>query len=155
MKLSISEAARRAGVRRNTLYRKLEAGKISKETDAEGKPVIDLAELCRLYPHAATAPGRQPQGQNGAGESSEVNALRELVTVLKNDKDRLTGELEQERKGRATDAEHSREERERMLSLLENAQKQIADMRKPEPPPAPAEHPEPPRRGFFARLLRA
>jgi hypothetical protein len=152
MKLSISEAARRAGVRRNTLYRKLESGKISKETDQDGKPVIDLAELSRLYPQAATAQGRTPKDQNGTAQNTDTQALRELITILKNDKDRLAAELELERAGRAVDTTHAREERERMLSLLESTQRQLTDLRAPHPKQEQAEAPRP-RRGLFARLM--
>lgn len=52
MKLSISEAARRAGVTRVTIYKKLKAGELSKEAGEDGTPVIDLSELARLYPQA-------------------------------------------------------------------------------------------------------
>ena len=151
MKLSISEAARRAGVRRNTLYRKIEAGKLSKETDEDGKPVIDLGELARVYPRAVTAPIQTPSEQKGTTPNSDAQTLRELIVVLSNDKDRLIGELEQERKARAADAERSRDERERMLSLLETAQRQLTDLR-----PVPTEQPAPaPRRNWLARLVGA
>jgi len=54
MKLSISEAARRAGVQRQTLYRNIKEGALSKVNGEDGKPAIELSELARLYPQAVT-----------------------------------------------------------------------------------------------------
>lgn len=48
-KHSISEAAKLAGIARSTLHRHIKAGRISKELDADGQPVIDTAELVRVY----------------------------------------------------------------------------------------------------------
>lgn len=48
-KHSISEAAKLTGKARSTLHRHLKDGKISKEIDADGQPVIDTAELVRVY----------------------------------------------------------------------------------------------------------
>ena len=48
-KHSISEAAKLTGKARSTLHRHLKDGKISKEIGADGQPVIDTAELVRVY----------------------------------------------------------------------------------------------------------
>lgn len=102
MKLSISEAARRAGVNRTTLHRQIEKGRISKETGDDGKPVIDLSELARVYPAVVS-----PQGaQHGVQQQSEQvgtdallrenNLLRETVDDLRKERDRLLGVVEQQ-----------------------------------------------------------
>lgn len=48
-KHSISEAAKLTGKARSTLHRHLKDGKLSKELDADSHPVIDTAELVRVY----------------------------------------------------------------------------------------------------------
>lgn len=169
MKVSISEAARRAGVKRTTIYRKVEAGKLSKEIDDDGNPVIDLSELCRVYPSADTDSQVQQRTTRAGGGRADSSALQELVTALKADKARLTQEndrlihdLERARLDARNDLEREREEKSRLLGMLETAQHQLADLRKPEPEPiatpAPVDAALPPatqRRGFFGRLLRA
>lgn len=51
-RVSISEAAERAGVSRVTMHRALKAGTISKETGDDGKPFVYLSELARVFPKA-------------------------------------------------------------------------------------------------------
>jgi hypothetical protein len=153
MKLSISEAARRAGVGRTGIYRKINAGKLSKETGEDGSPVIDLAELARLFPHAVSDPGHKPDTGRTPDKNTETATLRELVAVLKGDKERLTMELERARIDGRADVERERAERERLLAMLETAQRQLSDLRdrpKEQPAPSPA-----PRRNWFARLVGA
>ena len=48
-KHSISEASKLTGKARSTLHRHLNSGKLSKEIDVNGQPVIDTAELVRVY----------------------------------------------------------------------------------------------------------
>lgn len=153
MKLSISEAARRAGVGRTAIYRKLSAGKLSKENDAEGNPVIDLAELARVFPHAVSDPGQKPVTPRTPEKNTETAALRELVAVLKEDKERLMMEVERARNEARADVERERAERERLLGLLETTQRQLTDLSEK---PKPKEEPAPtPRRGWFGRLVGA
>lgn len=129
MKLSISEAARRAGVKRMTIYRKIENGKLSKETGANGKSVIDFAELTRLYPNAVNATS-QTMRQFVAGKNTQdISALHDLVAMLKQDKERLTGELDQQRLASQADMAREREERYRLMALLETLQHQLTDQR--------------------------
>ncbi len=53
-KVSISEAARMAGIARSTLYRVyIKTGIISTEKDFSGHPVIDVSELVRVFPALA------------------------------------------------------------------------------------------------------
>jgi hypothetical protein len=153
VKLSISEAARRAGVRRNTLYRKLDSGRLSREIDPDGKPVIDLAELCRVYPQAETDRGHTEKKQIGTEESApQTQVLQQLVDSLKADKERLIEELERVRAEARADIDREHVERDRILGLLEIAQRQLADLRQPE---AKAEPQVRRRRGLWARLIGA
>ena len=48
-KHSISEASRLTGRARSTIHKHINDGKISKELDKEGNPIIDTSELVRAY----------------------------------------------------------------------------------------------------------
>jgi transcriptional regulator of acetoin/glycerol metabolism len=142
VKLTISEAARRAGVRRMTIYRKLEAGKLSKETDEDGNPVIDLAELARVYPHAITASDRNPEKpRDTPGTSAETAEVREFRALLEQERQ----ERQRERADKDDVIADLRQQRDRLLALHEADQRLLADLRE-----------KPPRqRRWFARLMRA
>ena len=49
MLLTMTEAAKRAGVSRARLYRDISNGKVSVVKDGEGPQRIDLVELARVY----------------------------------------------------------------------------------------------------------
>lgn len=97
MKLSISEAARRAGIERTTLYRKIKSGELSKEIGADGKPVIELSELARVYPgvlqgdtvarNSKSHSLSHPENSNEiTAVAVEVKLLRERIEALEADK---------------------------------------------------------------------
>jgi hypothetical protein len=119
MKLTISEAARRAGVKRQVLYRKMEKGSLSKEISEDGNPVIDLSELVRIYPQAATYTGQpdrtgeQSGGQLVTGEGQkEIALLQERIASLEADKAALRHDIDHERNEASTT-------RDKLLALLE------------------------------------
>jgi len=58
--LNLSEAARRAGVARTTLYRNIKAGKVSATTMHDGTRGIELSELLRAYGDGSRAKGGPP-----------------------------------------------------------------------------------------------
>jgi len=58
--LNLSEAARRAGVARTTLYRHIKAGKVSATTMHDGTRGIELSELLRAYGDGSRAKGGPP-----------------------------------------------------------------------------------------------
>lgn len=49
MKLNLSQAAEKAGVSRNTLYKHIKEGKVSAQREANGRQFIELSELLRAY----------------------------------------------------------------------------------------------------------
>lgn len=81
MKLTINKASRRAGVRRATNCRKRDAGKLSRETDEDGNPVTDLAELARLYPHAFIDPGHRQDisPTSDPGQDETANDVQKCI----------------------------------------------------------------------------
>ncbi|MBN6742750.1 hypothetical protein JKG47_20035 [Acidithiobacillus sp. MC6.1] len=98
-KVSISEAARMAGIARSTLYRVyIKPGKISTETDTAGHPVIDVSELMRVFPDLGPV-------SETVSEEDKINqyATGEKYILLQAEVARLEGLLlaKQEELGRA------------------------------------------------------
>jgi hypothetical protein len=89
-KVSISEAARMAGIARSTLYRAyIKTGKVSIDRDHLGKPVIDTSELVRVFPDLSGVP------ESVADEDSiDQCATREEYRLLQSSVDRLEDLLE-------------------------------------------------------------
>ncbi len=131
--LSFTEAARLAGVDASTLHRKVKRGELSAVTQANGRRVIDLAELLRLYPDLATdsgMPSGMPPGMPGhARDDASLQALADKAALL----DR--------------ELQAARERESRLLALLEQEQ---AARRALEQHLLPG-----PRRGWLARLVAA
>src|SRR5262249_38487132 len=136
-KLTISDAARVAGVSRVTLHRYIKAGKLSRSTDG----TIDTAELLRIG--LVLQPDTVLQGYNlqhdvTPSETPSVTApdsatLQQLLTVLQ----------------RELDAAHAREEaaRERealLLQMLQQLQQQNQRLLDLPRTPAPASPQAPP-----------
>ena len=55
-RLSLTEAGRRIGVSRQTIYSYIRKGRLSASRESDGKPYIDLAELQRVFPDKLIAP---------------------------------------------------------------------------------------------------
>jgi len=100
-KIPISEAVKMVGVSQTTLYRDLKEGKMSYETDARGRKVIDTAELQRVYKDAYNRPendvgnngnsqretivnnGKSENGTKKEANSAVIAVLEEQVAMLK------------------------------------------------------------------------
>lgn len=100
-KHSISEAAKLTGKARSTLHRHIKDGKISKETDADGQPVIDTAELVRVYgplqgqdSSATVSIGQRETSQQDSLLQGKIEAMMEAQI------DQLRADLDDARKER-------------------------------------------------------
>ena len=69
MKVNISQAAKLAGKSRGTLYKHIKQGKITTEKDELDNPVIDVAELNRVY---GLDPEQGEQSKNVHNEQSSA-----------------------------------------------------------------------------------
>ena len=111
--LSISAAARAAGVDRATIHRALKSGRLSATVDDTGARAIDTAELRRVFPLRSTG------DPVTVGVLEQARQADELVAVLQ---ERIRG-LE--------------EQRELYRQQLQAAQAAMENMTFRLPPPAP------------------
>ena len=153
---SLRQAAEWAGTTKPTVLKHIQAGKVSAEKDEEGRWWFDPSELRRVYGE----PKIQAVSGNGSGTSSLndpthpslqeetpaqqalVQELRARIAELKEDKDELRRQVDEERAERA-----------RLLKLLDEQTttvRLLTDQRPKEPEPAPQPAP---RRGLLARFL--
>jgi hypothetical protein len=78
-KISISEAARLAGISRSALYRGyISKGKLTVERDKNNAPMVDTSELFRVFGETEKRTGEQ-----GIDQISEQVSLREEVARLR------------------------------------------------------------------------
>ena len=90
--LSFSEAARLAGVDRQTLRRAIQRGKLSATPTPDGRRGVELSELLRVYPHASaqgapSAPtvrvSHSAQGQRPPSAQAEIDSLQRENDLLR------------------------------------------------------------------------
>jgi hypothetical protein len=162
-KLTISDAARVAGVARSTLYRAIKQGRLS--VDSDGR--IDTAELLRTgytlqrsvqqeKPGAlqdATPRTRDALQSHSPAEIQSVLGLKQERDLLRMERDLLRRELEaaqireQTAIGREQEAREERQaarEREalllRMVEQMQQRYDRLLDAPRPTPPAAPRPH---------------
>jgi hypothetical protein len=110
-KISISEASRRTGKPRSTLHRHIRTGKLSREFNELGNPIIDMSELERVYGHLLP-PDMKPDGATlrfapsnrttlDIGVQIELEeALKRENVLLRDERDDLRRRLDGEADGR-------------------------------------------------------
>ncbi len=134
--LSISAAAKAAGVSRQSMYNLINDGKISVTTDNAGKKGIDLSEILRVFgeikPLTQGAALDDEKTMMPDQSSALIDALRDQITNLK-DQLQKAEDREREAKARAAAAEAKADDY--LVRLL----------------PAPAQESE--RKSFWARVF--
>jgi excisionase family DNA binding protein len=106
---SIPEAAKLAGVTRQTMYKAVKDGRISATEGTEGGKVIDTAELLRVYPNLKVDRESTPDDNqiDTARQLAEKDAeamrrenalLREQLGEVRADRDRLIATIDHERR---------------------------------------------------------
>jgi predicted metal-dependent enzyme (double-stranded beta helix superfamily) len=103
VQISLTEAARLAGVSRSAIQKAVTRGRLSATRDSAGAWVIDVAELSRVY--AVSLPD---VGQS-TDLSYELSHVREMLSRVENERDWLREQLSNERG-----------ERQKLLVLLES-----------------------------------
>jgi len=113
--VSITEAAKRGFASRPTLYRAIKEGRLSAIKGKGGVTVINVAELVRVFGEPETATSSETRKETVSRGVSEVeterNALGAEVTRLK------------------SDLERERQHVDRLMNMLETAQRQLTDQR--------------------------
>ena len=131
-RLSVSEAAKAAGVARSTLYEKIKDGEISRAPDK----TIDTAELVRVFGELT---GDRPsdgvgQGEGASGSERAAHALwlQELADRQQTQIERLQATVERQAEQLREADERAAAERGRLLAQLDRTTALL---------PAPAEAP--------------
>lgn len=100
-KHSISEASKLTGKARSTLHRHIKEGKLSKGQDVDGQPVIDTAELVRVY---GPLQGRNSSATDPIGQYATLERdtpLQAKIDAMKDAQiDQLRADLDDARKER-------------------------------------------------------
>ncbi|WP_312283754.1 hypothetical protein [Candidatus Igneacidithiobacillus taiwanensis] len=86
-KLTITEAAKVAGISRMTLYKHIKNGLISVEKDQFGKPGIDTSELIRVFGDLKGDLGTDVDSKNMALQA-ELESCREMLSLVRQELDR-------------------------------------------------------------------
>lgn len=87
-KLNLSQAAKVVGKNRVTLWRHINAGKLSAERDRDGNPLVDTSELLRVYGEMKTVatPTIKKKQQH---ETPSYDELLELIKALKDEQSEM------------------------------------------------------------------
>ena len=130
-KLNISEAHRATGKPRSTIQRNIKKGVLSAEKDATGRTVIDVSELQRVFGNldmdavASGAEQTEAKEQPATGQNEvEIELLRIKLEYTERERD------EAQRRERDQTQQY-REERDRLLSIIETQTTQIKELASP------------------------
>ena len=131
MKYSVSEAAKRVGVTRRTLYTHIGEKKITTEKDDKGNTVIDAAELVRIYGDKVKfdvkdikklSPGKH---DDSAGEdASQIALLKKEIAHLKEKLEIVEKHYQERIEGLENDKQHEKERFNRLTALLPDQRKE-------------------------------
>ena len=98
--LSLSEAAKTAGVSKSTIWRACKAGRVSFKRTDTGEFQIDAAELHRVFPfHATGVNGKMNHHATGVAQT-EMAILEARIAALKDMAELMREQLEDVRKDR-------------------------------------------------------
>jgi septal ring factor EnvC (AmiA/AmiB activator) len=117
MSITISEAARRWGVGRETIYRRKRDGRLSFATT--DPLTVKASEMLRVFGE----PKPKPKNAAGRGSIVALTRLEVMCELLKAEGDRLKAELEAVREELRDARADARQERDRLLDLLAAQQK--------------------------------
>ena len=121
MKVTITKAAKLAGVTRGTFYTHIEKKGITVEKDEEGKPRIDVSELIRVYGDNIKIPDTSvvQAEQHQTLHQTQGNAPSMLIDSKNNEIKRLVEEKDALRR----DLEYQKEQTNKVMMLIENHSK--------------------------------
>jgi hypothetical protein len=145
--VSISEAARLTGKSRNTLHRHIKSGKVSKREDKDGNPVIDTAELIRVYGKLKIDSDSVKQSQSDSMAQRDTPPVTDDTAMKIALLEQKINFLEKERDTERERREQAEAEKERWAKQAESTTRLLEA---PKQPPAQQEKP-----GFWKRFLNS
>lgn len=153
--LSIQQAADRAGVTRQTIYKKISDGELSSTVDSRGNKQIDVSELLRVYPNLSSPDKPRELTANKLRHvktSSDTSLLHleleraQMQLQLKEKELQMAEERiadlkarEAESKGRERDA---LTEKQQLLAIIDRQTLLLAAPQPAKPAPRPAAKPK-------------
>jgi len=120
--VTITEAAKRGFASRPTLYRTIKEGRLSAKKVKGGGKVIDVSELVRVFGEPEPATSSETRNETVSQGVSAVEAERNDLKALVQ---RLEAELIREH----DNLERERMQVDRLMNMLEAAQRQLTDQR--------------------------
>lgn len=143
----VAEAAKRAGVERTTLYRKLQKGEISATQDSAGTKLIDASELLRVYPDAdVLTPLPDVTPPHEATEATLAVALEPVLQQELQLREQRIKDLERQLEQVRHDKNDVIDDLRRRLDDESQERRRLTAVLTDQRPPAPP-------RGFFKRLF--
>jgi len=119
-RLTPTEAAKAGFASRPTIYRRIKEGALTVHKEGNGRKLIDAADLVRVF------------GEPGGAEDKTAGDISKAAIELdqaKAETEQLRKELAEAHKQAANDRQDAAKERDRLLTIVENSQKLIADQR--------------------------
>ena len=109
-KLTALQASRSGWPSRQTIYRKVRSGELSAEIE-NGRTLIDTSELVRVFGEPVSRVPVRETAQSDGVLQAQIDLLQAELTRLR------------------ADLEFERQRGERLMGLLETAQRQLSDQR--------------------------
>jgi len=125
-KITILQASKAGYASRQTIYRRIDDGKLSVHKKGKSK-LVDVADLIREFGEPETSKG-EPQKLKGPDVSIRAE-LEQQLEKEKEEKLRLQTELREAKDETQSVRSEGQKERDRMMALLEAGDKRLEDMR--------------------------
>jgi hypothetical protein len=133
-KFTVTEAEKLTGKTRQTIGAYIKSGKLSAEIGPNGKKIIDLSELHRVFGDRA-APGTSK-----ANGKLPRQGVEDLTSILRSEIERLVREVnvmreerDAERRLREREIERAADERAKLEDIIANQTRMLAAPKEPEP----------------------
>ena len=139
--LGLRDAAKAAGVSRQTIYRKSSIGALSIVTRDDGSKGVDTSELLRVFGKLGDSETDTQDRQGGSRDSDRDRALQGELDATR-EALRLAQEALASERARVTTLETQAAERERWLREQIDHQRLLLEHKPHQPPPAPTIDPE-------------
>jgi len=130
-RITISQAAKAGWASRPTIYRRIKDGKLTVHLEGDHK-LLDVADLARVFGTAAATRSKSEGDipKPGQTEAVEMAMLEAELEKAKAENVRIEADLAEARREGKQERDQARQERDRLLGIVEASQRQIEDQRK-------------------------